>query len=1081
MKKDDAKRLFGKFTTTKEEQEDEELMNEIIREEEQREKAAKAQGGGFLRKNSESDEEELMKELLLKEGKPISSQVAFKKDDTESMNDLLGIIGERTEDVSSEDNIAESYVDELDVIDEKKTKDPLLLLQKYISKTRLRSSQKLSLHLTNPSEPVNASRITLSRKISIGDFDKALGKPACLTTYGTLIIVGYSQGVIKLVDSTDSSTKFLNHKDVYGKRVAALEVNKAGTHLIAGYENGALTLWDLMKFSLLKLATSIHNSPVLSVRFIKGPKLVTVSSDLLGDVYVTEFSKSMFGMSANTTLLCKLKCASSVAPAENSTVAIAGITGVVVATVEPSVRILWEYKGELASKEALPYVDWGRGAVPGNLENESSVLAIAWEKVVQLIVVKDITQPNEGYAYNGYYISEDSIDGVWWLSEGILAVLNSKRELQVLYTGYFATGKFQEGISKRPKVHPAEVEPPHHVGEYPVATPVRYGKTTLGQTEWTSYHQSFSVKERTLFCLGQAAVVCWKLYSWVEFIEEERRKGHWLNALRVSLRLYSGKIKGFADLPEQRILKEATLRAVLKNYLREYLLQAAERDRKDSTLAPLAIEFCVGVSAVDYLFEDMLRFFAGIQQETIYVEALEAFILSGKFVSVEVPQGLIKVIVDYYVGKKKIETLEKLLLNFNLVGQDLGYLSELCLKHKLFLLYIYVKTAGNTEQNYVDPLVILLNEMKAREGKTDYPISKLFEVGKEAETGAKYICYVMLHYIDLCLKRKKFPKRFREEERTIPVHIWGNVVFLVLNWLFSPSSKNGSYNIRHLAMVDLGYIFTILKQLFENSELKQILLDLPKYSELLGSSASIRSYTDILTGLEKTMSELEPKIIEGPIHAAYSKFLAQIASCPRISVSSEACVEAARRLSGCTQELDGSAIDRKEYEHLILSMLKNCKELTREQVDTLIAAFSSKAYTEVLIYLREIKGEYTKCFETYLAARDPVISSKIFPWLESVHEKLDESGEYYKSLRSAIYDKLEILVNLQNYKKKQLVLNMKKAAEVVDTWLKHQHEEVISKLAKQPKLQREYVQRVLNDKAEDIDRTFPHISLQQAS
>ena len=55
------------------------------------------------------------------------------------------------------------------------------------------------------------------------------------------------------------------------------------------------------------------------------------------------------------------------------------------------------------------------------------------------------------------------------------------------------------------------------------------------------------------------------------------------------------------------------------------------------------------------------------------------------------------------------------------------------------------------------------------------------------------------------------------------------------------------------------------------------------------------------------------------------------------------------------------------------------------------------------------------------------------------------------------------------------MLSMEKATEVVDKWLKHQHEEVISKLAKQPKLQREYVQRVLNDKAAEIESTFAMI------
>ncbi len=47
---------------------------------------------------------------------------------------------------------------------------------------------------------------------------------------------------------------------------------------------------------------------------------------------------------------------------------------------------------------------------------------------------------------------------------------------------------------------------------------------------------------------------------------------------------------------------------------------------------------------------------------------------------------------------------------------------------------------------------------------------------------------------------------------------------------------------------------------------------------------------------------------------------------------------------------------------------------------------------------------------------------------------------------------------------------MEKAAEIVDTWLRHQHEDVIDKLAKQPQMQLQYIQRVLADKAQEIER-----------
>ncbi len=50
---------------------------------------------------------------------------------------------------------------------------------------------------------------------------------------------------------------------------------------------------------------------------------------------------------------------------------------------------------------------------------------------------------------------------------------------------------------------------------------------------------------------------------------------------------------------------------------------------------------------------------------------------------------------------------------------------------------------------------------------------------------------------------------------------------------------------------------------------------------------------------------------------------------------------------------------------------------------------------------------------------------------------------------------------------------MNRTAEIVDTWFKHQHEEVIEKLRKTPTLQLEYVLRVLTDKDAEISRMLP--------
>ncbi len=848
-------------------------------------------------------------------------------------------------------------------------------------------------------------------------------------------MVGNTQGTIKFMDFNEVHFKSISNKELAGHRVTSIDVSRDKKHLVAGYDNGSLMLWDLVKSSLLKTAMNIHRAAIITVKFIKGESTRTISSDTKGEVYVTEFADHVFGMSASQSQVCKGHCVFALNPLfptlppdpkkegifKYSPVAMGDMGGVQVAAMEPSVKVVWEYRYPAQKTDrVLPYVDWGRGALPGNEANDNSVLAIAWGRVVQLIEVRDILQGDKGFVLNGYYVCDEPIDGVWWLAEGVLTVLTRKKELRLIYSYSFAPGEFSQIPVIRSASHPEELEDPYQIGEDVHSSTIRVEHGLAGECEAgerTSYHQTVIVRGpdeksptagKQVLCLCKSCMLSGKLYTWAEYLEEQKQSGKWLNALRVGLKLFSGEIRGFAELMEDKAVKVYFLRAPLKSLLREYLLQSVPKSHKDSALASIAIEFCVGIGAIDYLFADMLKIFADNQQESTYVEALESFILSGKFVSMEVPMDLIKTIVDYYTTKKKVDFLEKLLLNFNLVGTntDIGYLSKLCITSKLFLLLIYVKTLPNREA-YIDPLIEMYTELRIRESRPrEGGMDKLFEYGKEVEAGHKYMGYTMLMYVDMCFKRKKFPKRWKEDDRMISDKVWPGVVSSILGWLFAEQGR--FCPIRDLMQVDLVCVFDVLRQLFENADLRDMLAGLGGMS-----TGAIGGHVDILRRVEKIVNDMEPPSLRanGPVQNAFCKFVVQAAARPKIEVPSEMCVAAATRMSRCSQEYDGTPIDRIECEQLLVAMMKNCK-LSGKQLEDMINVISNSSYIEVLIYLRELNGDFIKCFETYLDLHDSKARLRIFDWLESVHEKLPEESKEYNKLRDIIYDKLETLVSL---------------------------------------------------------------------
>eukprot|EP01022_Parablepharisma_sp_SALTPOND_P013525 TRINITY_DN1815_c0_g1_i1.p1 TRINITY_DN1815_c0_g1~~TRINITY_DN1815_c0_g1_i1.p1 ORF type:complete len:1052 (+),score=137.85 TRINITY_DN1815_c0_g1_i1:4823-7978(+) len=910
--------------------------------------------------------------------------------------------------------------------------NPLKLIEKYAIQSRLETQNELIHDFTDDLSysQLDAKRMTYVQYKKIasivqGDDPKLSGKPTCMVVVNEFVAIGNTQGVIRLFDFVEDPYKSpIMHKDLLGKKVTSIDIKKGGNHLIAGYENGAMLLWDLGKWSMQKLDTSVHSAAVLSVKFLKGTKLRTISSDAAGEVQVCEFSKALLGTNVKANLVNRDRCVFNICPLlpnplhpsksdEYSPIATAGNNGVRIILTNLTFNVVWSYKSPISPKKALPYIDWGRGPLPGNEQCESLILAIAWERMIQLIEIIDAMTPDsDNYIENGYYECDDEINSLCWLAEGVISILTSKKQFMLLHTSSFAPGKFQ-GYQKTDKRYP-ELEEPYQITEEILSSTIKIAKPSPGDTgdqnDRTTYHQTVVPSGNRILCACDSSLLCGKLYAWDEYMEEQKKNNSWKVGLQICLKMYTGKFVGFAGLPDQPELRQAVLRPYLKNFLLDYLKQIVESGKKDGTQAAVAIEFCLAISAVSYLFEDMRSFFSEIQQETMYIEALEPFILAGKFRREEIPEELVQIIVEYY--KEKPNTLERILLNLNLKGQDLTALSELCLKKKLFFLHIYLKTIGNTESEYLEPLIVLHNELKARHGSY-FPLEKIFENSNQVEGSGNFIGYVMMWYIDMCFKRKKFPKRYIAEDMQISLYARPIIVYLILNWLIT--GKGELCTLKDLALVDPACLLGVFKNLFEDRELREIMIEPSKY--ITAGSVTARSYNELLKKLESTISDLSEKDEEeAALLNLYYKFLAQVATQPGIAVPPESCIEAAKRLSSVNKEWNGNPIDRKEYEALILAMLQNCPTLSKEQIDYLINVFSSRSYTEVLIYLRELKKDYIKCFETFLDSRDPQARSRIFPWLATIHDKLEEGSLDYLDLQDAIYDKLETLVILRSQK-----------------------------------------------------------------
>jgi len=896
-----------------------------------------------------------------------------------------------------------------------KEQDIFKELSEYIGKTRLNANKQVKLQFASSEDKPKVMKLYKLNQMPIYDLENDLGIPTCFVVHKSTITVGYTSGSIKIMGLDNPNGKVLTHKEVNRKAVISIDINTNGNFLIAAYKPLSLILWDLTKMTAIKHTAINSNEEYLCVRFMNTVKDVVLTSDSSGKINIVEYSKTMFGYNANTSFLKKIDNIVQLLPIDNGYVFFAGSGGVIFASIDPTPKVLWTFSGALNFKNGLPFIGVGRGVVP-NEQTSERVLAIAWKNVIQLVIIRDVTNP-KGFTQNGYYITEQLIRGIWWLAEGIVIVIYEDNKLQLLDINKFIPGMYTEEEAVRNRV--AEIEP----ALYDPSIKLREDSKSISEV---LYYGSFNVKNNRLIELTQNVIVYWGLHSLNDFLIKEAKVNGVYGKLKAIARMYSKGYKGIYDLPEDKITRENTLRPLFRVTLKEFLNEKSDDKSIDPSEISALIELCIETRTFDYLFDELLNFFRESKKEDLYIETLENLILSGIFNDIEAPKEIIESIVNFYIRRGEYCKLESLLIKLNITKKDFEYLSQICIKYKLCLLYIYMKTAGEDKYYFVEPLNLLQEKINELKDTTSLNVSKEFVLNKETESSWTFFAYIMLYYIDNCFKRRMLPKHLNEQVREIPYSMWQKIVYLITNWLFTTQTPKEQkiaedsimrsdekvkkvYNINDLMAVNIDITLTVLKQLFENKELRKVVVDSSKYAELATSTDYIKNYEDILRRLKENISNFEAKSLGGHKYNAFYEFLYQISIYPEITLSAQLCSATIKRISNSKIDFDNQEVI-KENEEKMLFLLKKHKDILGKKLEKLREKLRAKRYTRVLLYLMEVTGEYTNCFDNIVNSKNTNISSQIFTWLNSIQHKVKSNIKLFDNMKSIIRSKFKELV-----------------------------------------------------------------------
>lgn len=303
---------------------------------------------------------------------------------------------------------------------------------------------------------------------SIKEYD---GLPYWIRQHKNLIFVGISQGIIRIFDvRTNEEIKPLFIKKNTINRVMSMDISLEGNYLVAGYSEGNIALFDVLKQKLITEIKDAHSHEIESIKFLSTEYPISfVSADKKGILYKASISKTLMIYTTRTELIMKKPfkefCSFATLqpikgmPAEvkdwqdHNIVAFANTEELNVAVLDSKARKIYsisrtEFAKGFVDTGFLWYLDWGYGITPVvSREKSKCLLAIAWGKVLQIMILEDPDQGMGGIKFDGYYICDYPIDWVYFISDSILMILVNKKEVRVLFIPYFPPGSFwYEGI-----------------------------------------------------------------------------------------------------------------------------------------------------------------------------------------------------------------------------------------------------------------------------------------------------------------------------------------------------------------------------------------------------------------------------------------------------------------------------------------------------------------------------------------------------------------------------------------------------------------------------------------------------------